>query len=227
MNQSVQLFKSGLRAVALAAVLGGQSACVQSTPVTLGTDPVNRTPGLQSAAAATTVSASIRTRADDDAVQNVVVRDYWRSPRASVVAWKDDENWQGLRTGVRRDGSILYDHQLYFSLAEIPNLRAFVGAKWFAFADDAVAGRQLQTYGISRDNFNCQGKKGCTPYLTFLARVPDEVLRMSHDSLVVKVVGLDGYETEIALRAGLIANYLATVDSVSAARKSRTRAGNQ
>ncbi len=157
----------------------------------------------------------------------VVIRDYWRSPRATVIAWNADESWQGLRTGVRLDGSVPYDHMLYFSLSSVPNLNAFAGANWYAFSDTAVGGQQLKVYGTMADQFNCQGKNGCSPYRVFQARVPDSFLRSTHDSLIVKVVSYDGHETEIALRGALISSYLAKVDSVSAARKGKSASNHQ
>lgn len=220
MPRSVPSLSSALRAVALAAILGGQAACVRTGPVL---SPTN-TDDLA------LLSNSVRTPAKattSDVPSNVVVRDYWGSPRASVVAWSDDEDWQGLRAAVLRDGTVAYDHTLYLSAYAVPNLAALRQANWYAFSDTAVGGHELQIQGVAADQFNCQGKKGCSPYVTFRARVPDALLRQTHDSLVVKVVNREGFETMIALRGDLIASYLATVDSVSAARKAKAASNHQ
>ncbi|MGV3707224.1 MAG: hypothetical protein ACO1Q7_00150 [Gemmatimonas sp.] len=211
---------TGLRAAALAALLGGQSACVRSAPPVL-TAP-NASLGSQSVA---TPGMSNRMMIVSD--PTVVVRDYWNSYSTAVVSWDKNEDYQGLRAAVLRDGSVAYDHVIYLSTFSIANPRAFYKAKWFAFVDAEVGGNQLLVQGVAADQFNCQGKKGCTPYLTYRARVPDSLLRNSRDSLVVKVVAYDGYETDIAIRGDLIASHLAKVDSISARRKMpRIQRGN-
>lgn len=216
MDRTCLQLKSGLRAVALAAILGGQSGCMRATPVISGPN----LPAFANASSTARSSASARASTPGSGEgSRVVIRDYWMSPRSFVVAWNPEENWQGLRGAVRRDGSIRFDHLLYFSVYSAPNPRAFAGANWYAFADAGGAGVRLQPYGTHADINSCQGTKGCTPYITYQARVPDEVLRRSRDSLVIKVVSYDGCLTDIALSGELIASYLATVDSVSSARK--------
>ena len=219
MSRSVRFPNTGLRAVALAATLGGQTACIKAVPVA----------SVPNVAAFSPVSTLARTPGTLDGAMppRIVVRDYWGSPRASVVAWSDDENWQGLRTAVLRDGTVAYDHTVYLSAYSVPNLAMLRGAQWYAFSDAAVGGHQLVLQGASADQFNCVGKQGCSPFVALRARVPDELLRSTHDSLVVKVVSPDGFETTIALRGDLIASYLMKVDSVSAARKARSKSSNR
>lgn len=228
MNRSVLQITSGLRAVALAAILGGQTACVRGIPVQ--TMPPGNAGAVSAfgATAARSASASVRTSGSDPVeAPSVVVRDYWRAQSATVVAWNKDESWQGLRAAVMRDGTIALDHILYYSAYAAPNPSAFRNANWYAFSDTAVTGKQLMQTGMLADRFNCQGKKGCSPYVTYRARVSEELLRSSHDSLVVQVVSQNGYETVITLRGTLISSYLATVDSLSAARKAKSKAANQ
>ncbi|MEP6762896.1 MAG: hypothetical protein ABJB66_01235 [Gemmatimonadaceae bacterium] len=69
----------------------------------------------------------------------VVIRDYWGAPSAAVVAWSADDNTQGLRTEVRRDGSIVHDHQVYLSTYALSNYKEFYGAQWHAFTTTANA----------------------------------------------------------------------------------------
>lgn len=220
MFRSVGFPGSGLRAVALAALIGGQTACVRPVPVIAaarGSD----------FAASTTVAASFSVRtaaAANTEAPRIVVRDYWNAFTTSVVAWNDDEEYQGLRTSILPDGTVAYDHQLYFNA--YPNPRAFARSNWYAFSDTSSLGRKLLFQGITHDDFNCVGRKGCSPLLTFRARVSDEMLRSSHDSLVVKVLGVAGYEEVLTIPGTLISSYLATVDSLSALRKARMKASN-
>lgn len=216
MFRTVPHIRAGLRAVALAAILGGQSACVRSVPV---------------AAASRATNVNVRTASVESAdsrseAARVVVRDYWRAFKSDVVGWADNEQWQGLRGAVLRDGVIAYDHVLFYSAYAVPNLDAFKKPEWFAFSNADNKGKELIFNGMRADIFNCQGTKGCSPYVYFSARVPDAVLRSSQDSLVVRVVAYGGYETTISLRGDLIRSYLAVVDSVSANRKMKSAASN-
>ncbi|MEO7996669.1 MAG: hypothetical protein ABI852_04445, partial [Gemmatimonadaceae bacterium] len=138
MNRPVPFIKIGLRAVALAAMVGGQSACVQSVPVATSPDPASR---ALSVAGVSAFSAAVRTSSSDElTAPQIVVRDYWGAPRADVVAWADNESWQGLRSAIRRDGTLAWDHFIYFSAFSAPDPRAFRQANWYAFNDDAVGG---------------------------------------------------------------------------------------
>lgn len=218
MSRTVPGFCSGLRAVALAAMFGGQTACVRSAPVVAASRATN----------VTGVSASVKTPvAEQGEGTTVVVRDYWRAFKASVVGWADDDEAQGLRAAVLRDGTVAYDHVVFYNAYAVPNLKAFFGATWYVFSDADKEGKQLQFAGMRTDQFNCQGKKGCSPYKYFAARVPGDVLRNSHDSLVVRVVAYGGIETTFTIRSDLIRPYLATVDSLSAARKVKAATSNQ
>ncbi|MEO7361552.1 MAG: hypothetical protein ABI120_14560 [Gemmatimonadaceae bacterium] len=218
MSRTVPRLNSGLRAVALAAILGGQSACIRSAPVVAPSPSTN---------IASPFAAAFTPSTEGSNAARVVVRDYWRAFSTSVVSWADDEQWQGLRSAILRDGTVAYDHVLFYSAYAVPNVRAFQKPEWFAFSDADKYGKELIYRGMSRDVNNCQGKKGCSPYLYFAARISDEVLRNSHDSLVVRVATYGGYETTIPMRGDLIKSYLAVVDSVSAARKAQVKAGNQ
>ena len=253
MSRSVPFFGTALRAVALAAVLGGQTACVRAVPVLAPTRSGNASASFEvaaslsatgasatgasatgasatgasatraSATGASVTSASTKLRSSDESeATRVVVRDYWNAFSASVVAWNDDEEYQGLRTSILRDGTVAYDHVVYFNAWANP--RAFGRSYWYAFSDAEKAGHQLQRQGIAADQFNCVGKKGCSPLLTNRARISDELLRRTRDSLVVKVVSLSGYEEVFAIPGTLISSYLATVDSLSAVRKAKSKA---
>ena len=225
MSRSVPFCGTALRAVALAAVIGGQTACVRAVPVVAPTRSGNAPASFELAASlnSTNASAKLRSSGESEAAR-VVVRDYWNAFSASVVAWNDDEEYQGLRTSILRDGTVAYDHVLYFNAWANP--RAFAQSNWYAFSDAEKAGHQLLFQGISADRFNCVGKKGCSPPLTYRARISDELLRGSRDSLIVKVVSLSGYDEVLAIPGTLISSYLATVDSVSAVRKAKSKASN-
>lgn len=225
MLRTVPVFYSGLRAVALAALFGGQSACMRSVPVVAP----QSAPGVQASrdASAWSASMAVASGVDDAAARpKIIVRDYWRAFSASVIGFTDDEEWQGLRAAVLRDGTVAYDHILFYNAYAVPNPQSFVKPEWYAFSNANNAGKELIYSGMRRDVNNCQGKKGCTPYKYYAARISDDVLRNSRDSLVVRVVSYGGYETTITMRGSLINTYLAAVDSVSAARKSHTKVGN-
>ena len=176
----------------------------------------------------------------------VVVRDYWGAPAATVVAWSPDDDSQGLRTAVRRNGSIVHDHEVYLSTYALPNYKAFSNAEWHAFAnraiDNSVNGSNgsnkgnsqnkelvndrnndlaqvLQVNGVTRDIMNCKGTKACSPYESFSARISDSMLRSAADSLVIKVRARNGSEEVVNISHDLIKAYLKTVDSLSNSRR--------
>ena len=178
--------------------------------------------GVSNAGYATVSSSDARSAGSAPAeLPTVVVRDYRRSPTASVLGWSSDEAWQGLRATVRMDGSLVQDHQLYVSTYAFANAAAFVDADWHAFSQSLDSARVIRLAGVSRDVHSCEGRKGCSPYESFRVRIPDGFLRSSRDSIVVKVHGREGSESLITLRRDLIESYLAAVDSVAAARRKR------
>lgn len=158
-------------------------------------------------------------------VPTVVVRTYRFSPTVTVVGWDAEQAAYGLRATVRRDGTLVRDHQLYVNTDYFIDWRNFTRARWHAFTGAESFGRPLQFVGLFRDVHSCDGDRGCSPYETLLARVPDAFLRATRDSIEVRIYGSNGSEEVVAVGGGAIAAYLATVDSVSAAFRKRYRAG--
>lgn len=158
-------------------------------------------------------------------VPTVVVRSYRFSPTVTVVGWDAAQAAYGLRATVRRDGTLVRDHQLYVNVDYFIDWRNFTRARWHAFTGNETFGRPLQFVGLFRDVHSCDGDRGCSPYESLRARVPDKFLRSSHDSIEVRIYGRSGSEEVVAIGGGVIAAYLATVDSVSAAFRKRYRAG--
>ena len=159
---------------------------------------------------------------DDGELPKVVVRDYWRAPIANVIGWSEGEAWQGLRASLRRDGTLVRDHQLFISVHALPDWSTALHGDWYVYSQDTTEAPQvLQVNGMRFDAFNCQGTRGCSPSLFLSARMPDNLLRRSRDSVVVKVFGRRGDESRLTLHHDLINSYLAVVDSVSAARRHR------
>lgn len=158
-------------------------------------------------------------------VPTVVVRSYRFSPTVTVVGWDAAQAAYGLRATVRRDGTLVRDHQLYVNLDYFIDWRNFTRARWHAFTGNESFGRPLQFVGLYRDVHSCDGDRGCSPYESLRARVPDAFLRASRDSIEVRIYGRNGSEEVVAIGGGVIAAYLATVDSVSAAFRKRYRAG--
>lgn len=196
------------------ALVGALTGCARSIAIPRTAD-VSR-----SAATAFAASPERAATADDLEPPKVVVRDYWRAPLASVVGWSAGEAWQGLRASLRRDGTLVRDHQLFISVYAVPDWATALHGDWYVYSQDsAVAPQVLQVNGMRFDAFNCQGTRGCSPSLFLSARLPDNVLRNSRDSVVVKVFGRRGDESHLTLHHDLINSYLAVVDSVSAARR--------
>jgi hypothetical protein len=155
----------------------------------------------------------------------VVVRDYPKSPAATVVAWTEEEPWQGLRAEVRRDGTMLPYHRLFVNVQALANQGNFAGATWHAFARSMKESQTLLSEGMHRDSFYCDGGKGCSPNTVFLVRIRDDFLRGSkesvQDSVKVEIFGRNGEQSSVTLYLPLITQYLAAVDSVMAARGRR------
>jgi len=146
----------------------------------------------------------------------VVVRYYSFSPTVAVVAWDAEEGAYGLRAAVRRDGSLIRDHQFFVSTYYFVNLRSFARANWHAFTREMELARPLVFTGFSRDVHHCEGDKHCSAYETLSARIPDDFLRASRDSVVVKIRGRGGREEIITLHREMIDAYLSKLASLSA-----------
>ena len=201
------------RWIALAPLLGlAVSACAH---------PV----AIRSSAAVVTPRSVLRdvvgTKDDQSDVEppKVVVRDYWRSAAASVVGWSPDESWQGLRASIRRDGTLVRDHELYVSAYALTDWRLYASAEWHAVVQDSTNPSVLLRNGIQSDAFNCVGRRGCSPSLFLSARLPDSLLRASRDSVTVTLRAWNGEASVITLHRELIASYLAVVDSLTFARR--------
>ena len=138
----------------------------------------------------------------------VELRYFSFSPTVSVVSWPAEESWYGLRTSVRRDGSLVRDHRLYVSTFFEPWMRSMYRA--------AIPPRGLEMIGVSRDAYACYFGR-CSPFETLSVRVPDDVLRATRDSVTVTFYGSGNRQLLVTLRRDLIDPYLASVDSVSAA----------
>jgi hypothetical protein len=130
------------------------------------------------------------------------------SPTVSVVGWSGDNDWYGLRTTVRRDGSLVRDHRLYVNTYYKPWMRSF----YFA----AVPPRGLEMLGVSRDPYACYFGR-CSPFEMLAVRIPDELLRANRDSVTVTFYGGSNRKMMITVHRDLIEPYLASVDSVSSA----------
>lgn len=156
----------------------------------------------------------------DHGTPTVAVRTYWNAPTTSVVAWSSKEGYQGLRSSIRADGSIIRDHHVWVGAYAVPDMRALWGSNWFAFTNNMTTKTQLLPSGPARDQFPCQGADDCSPADFFSARITDETLRASKDSVVIKVLELSGaYETVLTLQPEMVTRYLAVFDSVTAVRK--------
>jgi hypothetical protein len=155
----------------------------------------------------------------------VVVRDYPNSPVATIVAWTEEEPWQGLRAEVRRDGTMVPYHRLFVNVNAFYNPGNFAGADWRAFARSMKESQALVSEGVHNDRFYCDGGKGCSPNTVFLVRIRDDFLRGSkeseQDSVKVKIFARNGEQSSVTLYRPLITTYLATLDSVVAARRGR------
>jgi hypothetical protein len=148
-----------------------------------------------------------------DEPPTVELRYFPFSPTVSVVAWPAQDAGYGLRTSVRRDGSLVRGHRLYVGTYDEP---------WVRRLRVAVAPpKQFQMLGVSRDVYACYFGK-CSPFKTLEVLIPDEFLRATRDSVAVTLYGWDGRELTITARRDLIDAYLAAVDSVSAALRRRS-----
>jgi len=159
-----------------------------------------------------TASAVPDTTATADKPPTVELRYFPFSPTVSVVAWRAEDADFGLRTWVRRDGSLVRDHRLYVGTYFEPWVRSLYLA--------AAPPRQFEMTGVSRDTYACYFGK-CSPFETIGVRIPDEFLREIRDSVAVTLYGRDGRELTITIRRDLIDAYLTAVDSVTAEMRRR------
>jgi hypothetical protein len=143
----------------------------------------------------------------------VQLRYFWFSPEVTVVAWDPAESGFGLRSALRRDGSVVRDHSVFVSSYLDPGMPAALKAE--------VDSEVLLLTGTSRDLFRCSFGD-CSPAMYFGARISDDALRSRYpDPVSVRFQGREGRELVVTLQPELVAAYLATVDSVSALLRGR------
>jgi hypothetical protein len=147
----------------------------------------------------------------------VVARYYSFSPTVAIVAWDGEEAAYGLRAMVRRDGTLVEDHQFYVNTYYFTDYRAFARGDWYAFTRSMELARPLRFAGVFHDIHQCEGVSVCSPYETFNAHIPDEFLKAGHDSLVVKLYSRNGREEIFTFHRDVIDAYLEKVASVSEA----------
>ena len=207
MSDHTPSVRAGRRAIALTAAIAAIVAC--APPIGLGPAP--------SRARVVPAPTGTVDRATSGEPITVVVRYYDFSPTVSVVAWDGEQAAYGLRAVVRRDGTLVEDHQLYVSTYYFPDYRAFTRGYWHAFTRSMELSRPLRFAGVFHDIHRCEGVSVCSPYETFNARIPDEFLKAGHDSLVVKLYSRSGREEVFTLHRDVIDAYLEKVASVSEA----------
>lgn len=216
-----------VRALALAAALAGFTGCAF---------PVMGRLGSATRADLASPSAADLGPTDDIPPPIVEVREFPRSSIVSVVAWSPDEPYFGLNARLRRgDGSLIRDHRLYVStyyMGNVPvsDLRVYTKpvvlgrpTRLRSVVETVIPTEKLvEVTGITHDDRACYyDVHTCTPFETFDVRVPDEMLRANRDSVAIRLYGRGGTEMIVTLRRDVIDPYLAKVDSVSAALRSR------
>ena len=149
----------------------------------------------------------------------VQVRDVSSAPVVSIVAWDAADANVGIRTRLRRDGSMLGqdrvgEDRLYISSSVVDAKGGFA----LAVAQD---GKLLRNAGKQSDPDACRFGDVCSPRSTVGLGVPDEWLRQHQDSLVVTMRPHDGQNWTVRLDGTVIKAYLAAVDSASAALKAK------
>lgn len=147
----------------------------------------------------------------------IQVRDLPHAPTIAVVAWDPGNPDFGLRTRLRRDGSVLGDarvgeHRLFLSAVFVDAQGGFARAV-------SQDGKLLRNSGRQADVDACRFGNVCSPRETIGLGVSDEWLRQHRDSAVVKLRPRTGQDWSIRLDGSLINAYLNAVDSVSAALK--------
>ena len=147
----------------------------------------------------------------------VQVRDLPHAPTLAIVAWDSDNIDVGLRTRLRRDGSVLGDarvgeHRLYLSSVLVEAHGGFA----HAVSHD---GKLFRNTSKATDRDACRFGNICSPRETVGLGVSDEWLRQHRDSAIVTLRPQTGQNWTIRLEGTLIDSYLRTIDSVSAALK--------
>lgn len=151
----------------------------------------------------------------DTATRPIVqVREYTASSLVSVIGWTPDEPAYGLRSYLRRHGGELVgdyrrgDHRLYLSTTLVRSMGGIDHAR--------VPGKGLTLAGGARDDHACFYGDRCSPVQTVWIAIPDSVLRLDRDSLVVTFHPRAAHDWSITLHRDLIDSYLRAVDSVAA-----------
>lgn len=147
----------------------------------------------------------------------VQVRDLGHSPTIAIVAWNTDNPDVGLRTRLRRDGSVLGEgrvgeHRLFLN-------SVFVDAEGGFARAVSHDGKLLRNTGRQADVDACRFGNVCSPRETVGLGVSDEWLRQHRDSAVVTLRPRTGQNWTVRLDGSLINAYLNAIDSVSAALK--------
>ena len=146
----------------------------------------------------------------------VQVRDLPNAPSIDIVGWEPGEAQFGLRTRLRRDGSLLGagrgDHRLFLSSVQVDAKGGFNIAT-------AHTGKVLRKMDKETDVNACRFGNVCSPAETVGLAVSDEMLRENRDSLVVTFRPATGRKWTVRLEKPLIDAYLATMDSVSGSLK--------
>ena len=153
----------------------------------------------------------------DSGAATVSIRYFRFSPHVAVLGWDANDASYGLRSVIRRDGTLLVDHQFYVDAYQFPTELNVVGAEWEAFAGDATTGRALQYTGVARDDRNCMGDVGCSPYRMLTVRLPEAYLRSTRDSVTIRIRARNGLIEQLVLQRDVIDTYLTKVAEVSTA----------
>lgn len=194
---------------------------------------------------ATLLVASLAT-SDTPLVQ---VRELPNGSTISIVAWNAGDATVGLRTRLRRDGSLLGEdradeHRLYVSSSLVeahggfafrdsterqgepfprPRTRGSSAQGQFTLRATNYDGKLLRNAGNATDEDACRFGNVCSPKATIGLGLPDEWLRQHRDSIVVTMHARDGQNWTVRLDRPVIQAYLATIDSVSAALKAAVK----
>jgi hypothetical protein len=169
-----------------------------------------------------TITATTAPAQPDSVGPIVQVRDYPHSSEVTIVAWAPTDMDYGLRAMLRRDGALIRDHQFYVStfFGVTFSQATRVPSRLEVVETVAPSDRVLKTTGVSRDVYACF-YGSCSPFETRGVRVPDNLLRANRDSLAVRLYGRGGGELVLTLHRDVIDAYLAKVDSVSAALRTK------
>lgn len=201
----------GLRTLLSAAVVTSVVGCVFQ--------PVARRASIASPEQVITPAYDLDPAAPLEEPAVVQVFEYPRSPTVAVIAWRPGDSGYGLRSWLRRDGSLVRDHRFYVSTfydGGTSSHFANSGMRKGAVETVTPAGLLLESAGTLHDVHACHGWPDCTPFVSRLSRIPDSLLRANRDSLAVRLYGRGGTELTVTVRRDVIDAYLRTVDSVAA-----------